>query len=262
MSTLASSGFLPRWFPLPGIYFEVAEAADTGGAIDPDAADAAAGAVDPEASGAAEPTDQAAPTETPGIDWDDPQIQARLAEMTEAQLQGYFEQLAAQGEREQQIDPSELDPLDPSYTPTLLGLIGQMLDQRLGPVQNVVNEFQGERIQQQIGGLVSETVEAYKEAGLSADDIELMGNAFANRVDGDGEPAVRAALKQGAEHLLSLKKSWEEAAVKSYRDGLEGVSGVRAEPSASGAALSATSPASTYEEATARVLAKHGIAYE
>jgi hypothetical protein len=186
---------------------------------------------------AAADTDTAADVDTdtpagPQIDWDDPQIQQQLeeragyaaeqrfAQLLEEAQQGYGDQQGA----EQHALPDPMEDPD-GYAQGIVGQIGQLLDERLGPVNEIVERQQVSEAQSYVDGTierlpevaaVSELLPAPAEgaedtrSGDAADLIEMMASGFLPAAEaqyGEGPRAVQAAVRAGAAHVEKTLKA-------------------------------------------------------
>jgi hypothetical protein len=186
---------------------------------------------------AATDTDTAADVDTStepapvSIDWDDPQVSQQLEERAAYAAEQRIEQMLREaeggqqdGEQGQQALPDPLEDPD-GFAQGLLGQLGQMLDQRLGPVDQIVQRQQVDEAQSYVDstidqlpevGAVSELLPAPAEGAEdtrsddAADLIEMMSSGFLPAAEaqyGQGPRAVQAALRAGAAHVQKTLKA-------------------------------------------------------
>lgn len=187
-----------------------------------------------------DPADE--PEGAPAIDWESTEVQERINEHVAAQLEDYAARYEAQHQRpgldQEPNAPQALpDPLeDPDgFAQGLEERLGQMLDQRLGPVGEMMErqneadaiDFVSSTIDSlQEVGTVAELLPAPKEGeedtrqADAADFIELAASGFLSAAEaqyGKTDRAVQAAVRAGAQRVeMTLKKA--HAAGRAARD--------------------------------------------
>lgn len=200
------------------------------------------------------PAAPAAPT----IDWDDPEVSQMLEERSQQAAEAYIDRMLTQGQEGGDVQQDEfvLDPMaDPQeFTQGLVGLLGQILDQRLGPVQDIVERQQVSDAESYVHGTIERLPEV---AGVSellpsptegAEDtrqaeaanlIEMMASGFLPAAEaqyGPGERSVQAALRAGAAHVQSTLKSVYDAGRAAREAELKNLSGATTEVRGAGSA--------------------------
>lgn len=244
-------GRMPRGF-LPGLHFEVPELGGGGPAAVADPVEPGAGPDPAPVPGAGGPGPDPVPAPSPAppapaaIDWNDPSVTAELERRADAALQA---RLAAAGLAPAPVEQPgfELDPWSDNFGDQLVGVLGAILDQRLGGVDTLMQERTVQGFEQTIEGSIAaltganiEDPEAAKAAefhGLDPEGIRFLGEAFATRVDPRSADPVNDALKQGATWLKGYTDRQRTDAVTEYRRQLGEIVDTPADAPTGGAAL-------------------------
>lgn len=263
---------------------------DTATEIQPEAAEPAAETTEPVVNADATPpaeevTAEAAPS-APGIDWDSPEVQDAIAERSRAEAQAVIDDLMAQAAAAEtratqaqpgtDTAPAQLpDPLeDPQgYAEGLFGRIGELIDQRLGPIVESHEAQENERALETLGQFmeslpeVKEAVELFEgeenppNVALLAQTIgEAFWPAAAERF-GETPRASQAAARRGAEVIRDTLKAAHKAGYEARDKELGTIAGAREEPGGgTGAAELVTlseNPEVALEEIANRVVSRH-----
>lgn len=209
------------------------------------------------AEGAAEAsaTEAAAPSWTP----DDPAFQQAVSQQLEQRLQ----QLAREAEWHEQQGAEqpgyEFDPFSDNPGEQLAQLVGSILDQKLAPLNPIVEETQNAWAQQQVDGMLDSFQDLEGFALKGQDGVPLEGEqlqaAQANRQHAermaagfmpslpDNAPpwarqqAIHAALRQGAETVKQIRDSAFKAGEAAYIARLQASSGTQTDPAVQGGGI-------------------------
>jgi hypothetical protein len=141
------------------------------------------------------------------------------------QLGSYAPVLGMLGEAlsgaDQQADPlaelAQLDPFDEGYSGRfangLLGAIGQLLDDRLGPVSSIVEEREEQQAQETVASWYAEAAKPYGEVlgADSQDVVEMLALGVAVKDKVDGKTALGKAAEQYAGRLKAAHKAGRES---------------------------------------------------
>lgn len=156
----------------------------------------------------------------------------------------------------------DLDPLDPTYTPTLVNglaqVFGQILDERLGPVQQVVQEREQTQAQSVVDDWLSEAAKPHgdlvNDQGRSIAEQLAFGVMVKTNVD--GHTAVNQATDAVAQLVKQARSEGRQALLAEQKAKAE----AGREPSGGGSALGVEPTGGDELDAVRRLLYRRGIA--
>lgn len=169
-----------------------------------------------------------------GIDWDDPDVQARIAQMSQqAQIQ-LLEQLGlvTYDQPQQQQGPPVPDPLSDTYAQDLEAWYAAKQAESQAPIQQWIQNQQQQQVNGQIGQVLGQTLadldiklpEDPAEQGQFASAFLALADSFAETAAqqyGQTPQAAQAAARMAGEWLVARDKASSDAGVAAYKESLQ-----------------------------------------
>lgn len=212
-----------------------------------------------------------APSPTPApINWDAPEVQAELSRRADlAANQALETRLRAAGLSlggAPEEPGFELDPFSDEYPQQVVQLLSAVLDQRLGPVDSLMQERTIEGFETTINSGIEKLVPTPEDADAETlaqvselrEGVRFLGEAFATRVDPSSADPVGDALRMGHDWLQKRDKALEERAVTNYRRQLGEIIDTPAEPNGGGAAVRMERRGGSYDD----IIERHASRFE
>jgi hypothetical protein len=221
------------------------------------------GAGEPDAPVArADAPDEPAPSPAPN--WDDPQLQERIAQVSQQSNLELLERLGLLS-YEQPAGPTlpspELAFENPEqYNAEVEAYLEAKLAAQNAPVQEYFAAQQAAQTDAVIGGAITEAATAAKLEGTDPSVLRALAAQFATLPEyaryGATIEGVKATAKAAADFLAARDKAAEERGITRYRTQIGEIQDTPAEPSAGGSGgLSIESKPKTYDE----IIAKYAV---
>jgi hypothetical protein len=201
-----------------------------------------------EGGGAAEPAEPATPVEpavvdepdvslaepvAPGIDWDDPEIAARVAGLSQEQTIRLLTDLGlVTFDKPAGPEVPTPDPLSDNYAAELEAWYAAKQAQTLEPVQAFMAEQQKAQVDQQIGSAIDTALTAADvakpedpaQAQAFTGAVRAIAESFTDqavRQHGQTPAAAQAAVRMAVDFIVADRKAASDAAVEAYKQSLQ-----------------------------------------
>lgn len=210
-----------------------------------------------EVARADEPEDVAAPAPAP-IDWNDPELQARIAQQSQQETLTLLERLGVVSfDQPQPEGPPAPDPLSDTYAQDLEKWFEAKSAAQNAPFQEYVQTQQKAQNNAVIDGELSAAAQAAKIDDADTGVLRSLALHFAEQPEyaryGATIEGVQATAKAAAEWVAARDKAKADAAVLNYRKQIGEIQDTPAEPSAGGGGgLGIEQKPKTYDEIIAK----------